>query len=74
MSHSGDSSKPSAGKSFGHHVWQLALPFPPPSFPTGVEMFVGFGPKHRPYITWLQAYNKSLAPDTYTAFTHHSFL
>lgn len=73
MSHFGDCSKPSAGKSFGHHVWQIALPFPPPSCPTGVEMFVGIGPKHRSYIIWIQAY-KSLAPATYAAFTHHSFL
>ncbi len=44
MSQFGDCSKPGAGKSFGHYVWQLILPFLPPSFPTGVEMFVVLGP------------------------------
>ena len=73
MSHFGDRSKPNAGKSFGHHGWQLALPFPPPSFPTGVEMFVGIGPKHGSYIICIQVY-KSLAPATYAAFTHHPFV
>ena len=32
MSHVGDCSKPTAGKCFGDHVWQLTMPFPPPSF------------------------------------------
>lgn len=71
QSHFGDCSKASAGKSFNHTTH---LAFPRSLFPSRGRNGRRYWAHVWALPTWIHAYNKSLAPDTYTAFTHHSLL